>query len=359
MGTIQLFLLELLVLLRAFHTTPMLRLALARPSSRTLPAFTRWRRLNTTLPACVYFRPGTSLHSPILYSAGVVAPAPDTPSATIENLQDAAADATSTDLDEIHAFARSLDLDDTGAGSSSGTDMDDLNRSFDLDDTLDPDLLRSFDLTGLDGPLDPDLLPRRVSLDAFNGTFTEEQYASTLVHGRSIFRPFVHPRTHSIPVASIHFRSHHPRLLDLFTHVATHAASSLGIPISGPVMLPTKRTLWTVIRSPFAHKKSQENFERKVHKRAIKAWDADQEVVERWVKYLRSHAMGGVGMRVTRWERVPLGIGRTALEGVQGRLEAGKTETSAGKIKKMGEKIVVEEISGLGAQGKEVAQVQT
>ena len=140
--------------------------------------------------------------------------------------------------------------------------------------------------------------------------FTEAEHAATLIHGRGIQTAFHHPRTHDIPVANIQFRSHYPELLDLFTHFATHAASSLGIPVSRVVTLPTKRTLWTVLRSPHVHKKSQENFERKVHKRAIKAWDADADVVDRWCRYLRQHALGGVGMRVTKWRRMPVGIGK-------------------------------------------------
>ncbi|KAF8874516.1 ribosomal protein S10 domain-containing protein [Gymnopilus junonius] len=156
---------------------------------------------------------------------------------------------------------------------------------------------------------DPAMLPLTEPLDPTTMDFTEEQYAATLIHGRSVHEPFFHPRTHDIPVANIHFRSHHIPLLNLFTHFATHAAYSLGIPISKVVPLPTQRTLWTVPRSPFVHKKSQENFERKVHKRVIKAWDADSEVVAHWVAYLRAHVLAGVGMRVITWDRVPLGIG--------------------------------------------------
>jgi len=187
--------------------------------------------------------------------------------------------------------------------------------------------------------LDPKTLPHRTSLDPDVSEFSEVEYASVLVHGRGVHLPFFHPRTHDIPASNIQFRSHHPRLLDLFTHFATHAAYSLGIPISRVTYLPTKRTLWTVPRSPFIHKKSQENFERRVHKRAIKAWDADPEVVERWCSYLRYHALGGVGMRVTRWERMPLGIGGTRLSHAMDELEG---SVDAQKIKALGDKIVME-----------------
>ena len=91
-------------------------------------------------------------------------------------------------------------------------------------------------------------------------------------------------------------------------------------------------------RSPFAHKKSQENFERRTHKRAIKAWDADPEVIDRWFQYIRKHAMGGVGMRALRWTRMPLGVGEAH---VQQAKQA--TTTPQVQIKKLADKIVAEE----------------
>lgn len=142
----------------------------------------------------------------------------------------------------------------------------------------------------------------------------------------------------------IHFRSYFPHLLDQFTHFASHSASALAIPVSRPVALPTQRSLWTVLKGPFAHKKKQENFERKVHKRAIKAWDADPQVVERWVKYLENHAMGGVGMRVIKWERTKVGIGKDRLEHVKGQIRI-TSATNANKVKALGEKIVRQELA--------------
>lgn len=76
-----------------------------------------------------------------------------------------------------------------------------------------------------------------------------------------------------------------------------------------------------------------------MHKRAIKAWDADPEVVEKWIKYLRMHAMGGVGMKVTRWEHLPIGVGQTRYKNVVLELEP----SPADQIKELGEKILEEE----------------
>jgi len=106
--------------------------------------------------------------------------------------------------------------------------------------------------------------------------------------------------------------------------------------------LPTKRSLWTVPKGPFIHKKTQENFERKEHKRAIKAWDADPEVVERWIKYLESHALGGVGVRIIRWERAQIGVGEARLKDVMDQMRLSPV-TRMEKVKTLGEKIIEQE----------------
>ncbi len=42
-----------------------------------------------------------------------------------------------------------------------------------------------------------------------------------------------------------------------------------GAITSGPVPLPTKKTIYTVLRSPHVDKKSREQFEIRIHKRLI------------------------------------------------------------------------------------------
>ena len=180
--------------------------------------------------------------------------------------------------------------------------------------------------------------------------FTEVQLSSQIIHGRAALEPYYHPRTHSIPAATIHLRSYEVPLLDLFSKFATHAASALAIPISKPTPLPTQRSLWTVPKGPFAHKKSQENFDRKTHKRIIKAWDTDPEVIERWIRYLESHALAGVGLRAIRWERAPVGIGKKILESVRGELRGTRkveAPTTKDQVKKLAAKVVQQELSSV------------
>jgi len=170
----------------------------------------------------------------------------------------------------------------------------------------------------------------------------------------ALLQPQRHPKTHGIPVAMLHFRSYHLSLVDFFMHFVLHSAYSLGIPSSGVVHLPTKRSLYTVLRSPFAHKKSQENFMRITHKRAIKLWDANPEVVDRFVAYLRENMLGGVGMRAIRWYRLPVGFGQHMVgPNTQNREQATHVE----KVKALAEEIVQKEL--LAMDSKDLLSHQT
>jgi len=144
-----------------------------------------------------------------------------------------------------------------------------------------------------------------------------------------------HAVTHGHPAALIHLRSHHLPLLNLFLHFAACAADALAIPLSRPVMLPRQRRLWTVPRSPFVHKKSQENFERIVHKRVLKAWDTNPQIIDLWEEYLKMHSLAGVGMRIVKWERLPLDV-----VGSQNRKQLEEAKTNSRKVAALGQKII-------------------
>ncbi|EJD00412.1 ribosomal protein S10 [Fomitiporia mediterranea MF3/22] len=177
---------------------------------------------------------------------------------------------------------------------------------------------------------------------------SEREYAAKVIHGRSIFAPIRHEKTHGIPVASLHVRGYNHRELDLFLHFASHAASALAIPVSEPIRLPTQRSLWTVPKGPFVHKKAQENFERKVHKRMLQAWDATDNVVEHWLRYIQTYPQPGVGLRIVRWHRAPLGIGKKHTERTsQAQLKSQELEniTNRQRVEEVAKNIVKQEMA--------------
>lgn len=67
----------------------------------------------------------------------------------------------------------------------------------------------------------------------------------------------------------IKLRAYDHRLLDLSTEDIVETAKKTGASISGPIPLPTKREIFTVLRSPHVDKKSREQFLLKTHKRII------------------------------------------------------------------------------------------
>jgi small subunit ribosomal protein S10 len=59
------------------------------------------------------------------------------------------------------------------------------------------------------------------------------------------------------------------RLLDLSTEEIVDTAKRTGADVIGPIPLPTKREIFTVLRGPHVDKKSREQFQIKTHKRIL------------------------------------------------------------------------------------------
>jgi len=68
-------------------------------------------------------------------------------------------------------------------------------------------------------------------------------------------------------------------MLDRSASEIVRTAKKTGARISGPVFLPTKRSIYTVLRSPHVDKKSREQFEIRVHKRLIEITEATQQTI--------------------------------------------------------------------------------
>lgn len=124
-------------------------------------------------------------------------------------------------------------------------------------------------------------------------------------------KPLRHDPTHGVRVASLQLRSYSVRNLEFMCDFALRAAYFLGLPASGPVPLPKKIERWTMPRSNFAHKKSQENFERITRRRAIQIMDGHKDVVQIWLAYLRRHQFYGVGMKADVWEFESMDVAAT------------------------------------------------
>jgi small subunit ribosomal protein S10 len=72
--------------------------------------------------------------------------------------------------------------------------------------------------------------------------------------------------------------------LDRSTKEIADTVLRTGARLVGPVPLPTKRTVYTVLRSPHVDKKSREQFETRVHKRLIDILDSTPQTVDALMK---------------------------------------------------------------------------
>ena len=74
------------------------------------------------------------------------------------------------------------------------------------------------------------------------------------------------------------------RVLDQSTHEIVDTARRTGAQVRGPIPLPTKLELSTVLRSPHVNKKSREQFEIRTHKRLLAIVDPTPQTVDALMK---------------------------------------------------------------------------
>ncbi|KAM7199106.1 hypothetical protein V8F20_005924 [Naviculisporaceae sp. PSN 640] len=115
---------------------------------------------------------------------------------------------------------------------------------------------------------------------------------------------------YGVPSCDLQLRSFSVPNLEFFCDFALRAAYYLDLPAYGPIPLPRIKERWTVPRSVFVHKKSQENFERITLRRLIQIRDGNPESVQIWLAFLQKHAYYGVGMKANVWEFSPLDVGK-------------------------------------------------
>jgi small subunit ribosomal protein S10 len=82
----------------------------------------------------------------------------------------------------------------------------------------------------------------------------------------------------------IRLRSYDHAILDQSAGEIVRTARRTGALTSGPVPLPTRRQVYTVLRSPHVDKKSREQFEIRVHKRLIDITQSNPQTIDALMK---------------------------------------------------------------------------
>lgn len=79
----------------------------------------------------------------------------------------------------------------------------------------------------------------------------------------------------------IRLKAYDSRLLDKATLDIVDAAKKTGARIVGPIPLPTKREVYTVLRSPHVDKKSREQFEMRTHVRLLDILNPTADTIDK------------------------------------------------------------------------------
>ncbi len=82
----------------------------------------------------------------------------------------------------------------------------------------------------------------------------------------------------------IRLKAFDPAVIDQTASEIVRTAQKTGASVRGPIPLPSRRQLYTVLRSPHKDKKSREQFELKTHKRLIDILDSRPQTIDALTK---------------------------------------------------------------------------
>ncbi len=79
----------------------------------------------------------------------------------------------------------------------------------------------------------------------------------------------------------IRLKGYDQRVLDRATADIVETAKRTGARVIGPIPLPTKREIYTVLRSPHVDKKSREQFEMRTHIRLLEILNPTPDTIDK------------------------------------------------------------------------------
>ncbi|MDR0198963.1 MAG: 30S ribosomal protein S10 [Streptococcaceae bacterium] len=82
----------------------------------------------------------------------------------------------------------------------------------------------------------------------------------------------------------IRLKAYEHRILDAAAAKIVETANRTNAEVSGPIPLPTDRSVYTVIRATHKYKDSREQFEMRTHKRLIDIIEPTQKTVDSLMK---------------------------------------------------------------------------
>jgi small subunit ribosomal protein S10 len=93
----------------------------------------------------------------------------------------------------------------------------------------------------------------------------------------------------------IRLKAYDHEIIDKSARKIVETALESGAKVSGPIPLPTRRSIYCVIRSPHVDKDSREHFEIQTHKRLIDIFDPTPKTVD---SLMRINLPAGVDIEI-------------------------------------------------------------
>ena len=78
----------------------------------------------------------------------------------------------------------------------------------------------------------------------------------------------------------IRLKAYDHKIIDQSAKQIVDTALRTGATVSGPIPLPTKKTVYTVVKSPHVFKKGREQFEMRIHKRIIDVLEPTPKTID-------------------------------------------------------------------------------
>lgn len=89
------------------------------------------------------------------------------------------------------------------------------------------------------------------------------------------------PKAPSKQKIRIRLKGYDQRVLDRSTQDIVETAKRTGARIAGPIPLPTRREIYTVLRSPHVDRKSREQFEMRTHIRLLDILNPTPDTIDK------------------------------------------------------------------------------
>lgn len=78
----------------------------------------------------------------------------------------------------------------------------------------------------------------------------------------------------------IRLKAYDHKVIDQSSKQIVDTALRTGATVAGPIPLPTRKTVYTVVKSPHVYKKGREQFEMRVHKRLIDVFNPTPKTID-------------------------------------------------------------------------------